>query len=162
MADIFLSYASADRPKARTLVNALGAEGWSLFWDRKIKGGEVFAVVIGKKLADSRCVVVLWSTTSIIQSSWVIEEASEGKKRGILIPTLIHSVKPPFGFRMIHAVDLTSWNGKRDSSSFVELVEAITSKIGPPVPRCGAPTNTGQSCQRRVKSVGQHCWQHQP
>ena len=34
MADIFVSYASDDRDRVQSLVEALEAEGWTVWWDR--------------------------------------------------------------------------------------------------------------------------------
>ena len=39
MSDIFLSYASDDRSRARSLAEALEAQGWSVWWDRIIPAG---------------------------------------------------------------------------------------------------------------------------
>ena len=35
MADIFISYASEDRPKAEPVANALEDQDWSVWWDPK-------------------------------------------------------------------------------------------------------------------------------
>ena len=34
--DIFISYASADRPRVKPLVDLLHGKGWSVWWDRTI------------------------------------------------------------------------------------------------------------------------------
>lgn len=70
--------------------------------------------VIGKGLTEARCVVVAWPENSIM-SSWVQEEADEGRERGILIPLLIDPVKPPMGFRSVQAANLVNWNGEIQS-----------------------------------------------
>lgn len=44
--------------------------------------------------------VVLWSARSI-ESEWVYEEATEGRRQGKLVPVLIDAVRPPAGFREI-------------------------------------------------------------
>jgi hypothetical protein len=46
MSDIFISYASPDRPRAQVLAEALKAQGWSVWWDRNIPAGTRFAQVI--------------------------------------------------------------------------------------------------------------------
>ena len=38
-ADIFLSYAHQDIERARGLAEAFAAQGWSVFWDRRIPAG---------------------------------------------------------------------------------------------------------------------------
>jgi hypothetical protein len=48
-------------------------------------------------------------------SSWVQEEADEGRERGILIPLLIDPVKPPMGFRSVQTANLVNWNGEIQS-----------------------------------------------
>ena len=55
-----------------------------------------------RELAAARCVIVLWSKDSCV-SLWVLEEATDGRERGALIPVLIEAVRPPLGFRSIQA-----------------------------------------------------------
>jgi hypothetical protein len=79
MSDIFISYASDDRPRAETFAHTLEGRGWSTFWDRTIPIGKTWRETIGRELNGARCVIVLWSKTSI-QSSWVQEEADDAKQ----------------------------------------------------------------------------------
>jgi len=64
MSDIFISYASEDRERARLLADALSQNGWSVWWDRTIPPGKEFDQVIEEALDAAKCVVVLWSKTS--------------------------------------------------------------------------------------------------
>jgi TIR domain len=50
MADIFISYASQDRDRAKALADALAAQGSSVWWDRVIPPGRVFDEVIEEAL----------------------------------------------------------------------------------------------------------------
>jgi len=87
MSDIFISYAREDRPPAEAIAKALGDHGWSVWWDRIIPAGTKFADVIQEEIAQARCVIALWSGVSV-KKDWVIEEASVGRDRGLLVPFL--------------------------------------------------------------------------
>ena len=115
MADIFISYANEDRATARDLAAALENSGWSVFWDRTIPAGQTWHSVISVAIEEARCILVLWSAASI-GSAWVVEEADDGRGRGILIPVLIEAVRPPMGFRQIQAANLTVWDGPNSGS----------------------------------------------
>ena len=91
MADIFLSYASSDRERARVLAEALGERGLKVWWDRTIPPGRVFDEVIQEALQTAKCIVVLWSAESV-KSNWVKTEAGEGLAQGKLVPALIEAV----------------------------------------------------------------------
>ena len=129
MNDIFLSYAREDEERAKKLAKALGAQGWTVFWDRTIQAGQTWRGTIDRSLQATRCVVVAWSKYSI-ESNWVCEEAEEGKERKILVPILFDDVKPPMGFRSIQAGSLVDWDGKVSSDAFRQLVFAIEYIIG--------------------------------
>jgi hypothetical protein len=78
MADIFISYATVDRPFARRLADALEACGWSVWWDhRSLRGGQHFDRVIEEAIRDAKVVVVVWSQASV-ESGWVRDEATLG------------------------------------------------------------------------------------
>ncbi len=137
MSDIFISYAREDLEHARRLAEALEAQGWSVWWDRTIPAGKSFTEVIEAAIAEARCVVVMWSKSSV-KSDWVREEAEEGKKRKILVPVLLDRVTPPMGFRSLQAEDLTNWDGSQSSRTLLKLVDDISLILGPPPIREGA------------------------
>ena len=65
MSDIFISYKREEQPIARKLANALESEGWSVWWDPKLRAGEHFDDVIEKALNEAKCVIVMWSKRSV-------------------------------------------------------------------------------------------------
>lgn len=149
MSDIFISYASTDRLKARELGKRLEQEGWSVWWDRKIPPGQSFAEVLEDALNAARCVVVLWSKTSR-SSDWVQNEAAEGKRRGILVPAFIEDTSPPFEFRRIQAANLVDWENSSPENELDQFLNAIRRVLGsegsPELPTAG---------ERRVKGTKQ-------
>lgn len=157
MADIFMSYAREDEARIKALVAALEAQGWSVFWDRRIPTGETWRGYIGSALESARCVIVAWSRHSI-DSQWVAEEADDGKARQILLPVLLDRIQPPRGFREIQAADLCGWEPGQDSENFAALVadlRRLLEKRSVPLGRDVAslepthPTNVSENPQRR-------------
>lgn len=132
MTDIFLSYTERDRDMARRVAEALGSAGWNVWWDRRIPAGETWRSVLEHALEDMRCMVVLWSANSI-ESEWVYEEATEGRRQGKLVPVMLESVRPPAGFREIQAADLTGWDGSPDFEGLRMLLSDLEHLLGKPV-----------------------------
>ena len=124
MSDIFISYAKGDRPKVEPLAKALEEHGWSVWWDRKIPPGKTFAQVIQEAINAAKCMIVIWSNESV-KSEWVIEEATIGNSRGILVPARVDSIDPPLGFGRIQAADLTDWNTGTSNLGFTALLDSI-------------------------------------
>ncbi len=127
MADIFVSYASEDRDRIKPLIDAITAEGISVWWDRRIGMGSDFEREIERELDAARCVVVVWSEKSV-DSDWVRNEAQEGYDRGILVPARIDDVKPPLAFRRAQTADLVEWPGS--VAEFEPFLDAIRSGLG--------------------------------
>jgi tetratricopeptide (TPR) repeat protein len=142
MASIFLSYAREDLGVARSLAGALERLGYSVWWDRHIKGATQFAAEIESALAKAEAVIVLWSQASI-GSPWVRDEASAARDSGRLVPASLDGAPPPMGFRQYQSVDLNGWKGRRSSKRFAALVEALDGVLAGRAPRETAqPTAT--------------------
>lgn len=132
MADIFLSYSEEDREAARRISELLESSGWSVWWDRRIPAGENWRSILDRALETMRCMVVLWSGHSV-QSEWVCEEASEGRRLNKLVPIFIEQVRPPAGFREIQAANLVGWDGSRSSPAVQELIRDLADRLGKPL-----------------------------
>ena len=108
-AEIFVSYSRVDRDKVAQLVKVVEAQGWAVWWDPEIIPGQQFDEQIDAKLESAKCVVVVWSQTSV-KSAWVRGEARDGLERGILVPLKIDQCKTPIDFRAVQTEDLSDWN----------------------------------------------------
>lgn len=125
MADIFLSYARADRDRVAQLAAALEDAGYTVWWDRHIKGGHDFSKDIEAELTAASAVVVAWSKQSV-DSHWVRDEAGAGRDAGKLVPLSIDGALPPMGFRQVHTIDCS----KSSDQYLPELDSALRSIVG--------------------------------
>lgn len=121
---VFVSYARADRDRAQAIVEALDARGMTVWWDGLIAGGETFSSRIEDALEAADVVVVLWSATSV-QSHWVRDEAARGRDRGCIVPVSVDGTGPPLGFRQIHYLDLSGWDGSSGAPELGQLFDAV-------------------------------------
>jgi TIR domain-containing protein len=138
VADVFLSYSSADRPRASTIAGLLARAGWSVWWDRSIEGGEEWGPRIENELAGARCVLVLWSRESI-HSDWVLREATAARARGVLLPVLLAPVAPPETMSDVQAIALMTWPGDERWYELQPLVARIAGLLGGVPPAVDEP-----------------------
>jgi len=124
MSDIFISYSRKDQAKAELLAEFLESHGYSVWWDRYIPPGKTFDEAISMALDNTKCVIVLWSNSSV-KSNWVKEEASVGMQRNILVPVLIDDVEIPIGFRRVQAAKLIDWEKRAKSFEFNQILDAV-------------------------------------
>ena len=149
MNDIFLSYAKEDKNFAKELAISLENKGFDVWWDIEILAGKPFDTVIEKAIDNSKCVIVLWSKSSV-DSEWVRVEAAEGKKRNILIPVRIENVEVPLAFRRRHYIDLMDWFSHESDSEFNKLINDINSVLNNNggTEMHNEPSGTGQKPKR--------------
>lgn len=129
MSDLFISYASEDRPWAKILAEALRQEKWDVWWDRTIPAGRRYHKVIEDALEEARCVLVVWSHNSV-ESDWVRAEAGSGMARDALVPVSIDDSEPPLVFQQLQTANLSDWSGDRDDPLYRKLVRDIGSLLG--------------------------------
>lgn len=145
---LFLSYARADRERARRLATALETCGFELWWDVLIEGGARFAHSIDDALRRADAVLVLWSRASV-GSDWVRDEAAVGRDRHRLVPLSLDGSEPPLGFRQYHAIDLGGWRGRASSPEITAVARAVAAllKQAPSLP---APVSAGGVSRRQL------------
>lgn len=130
MADIFLSYAHLDRPRARPIVEMLEDEGWTIWWDRGIEPGMKWLPELEKELANCRAVVVLWSKASS-GSVWVQKEAEAGLAKGSLVPIVLDKDTIPHRFSEHQATDCSNWKGGTHLTEIQTLLRRLAALVPP-------------------------------
>lgn len=136
MADVFLSYSSADRAKAVAIERALSSAGYEVFWDQETPAGVDWDAWIREKLAKAKVVVVLWSKTSIASPN-VRHEAMIARDGSQLIPVLVDALKPtdfPMGLYLVQALSLAGWNGDQNDPRLHRLLDEVAARMNRPVP----------------------------
>lgn len=130
MPDIFISYSSLDRDRVRPLADALAGRGYDVWWDTTgLSAGDSWRHEIEHQLRAARVVIVCWSREAN-RSRWVLQEAEEAVRAHRLLPVLIDSVEPPFGFRETQALDLQPWLTGRDRATLDRLLASVERAMG--------------------------------
>lgn len=127
--ELFISYAREDRDTAQQLAQALHAAGWSVWWDREIRGGTDFTEVIACNLANCRLALVLWSEAAV-RSAFVRDESARARDAGKLLPLRIEAVDPPLGFGQIQTLDLIDWDDDPQAPAFRAVADEIRHALG--------------------------------
>lgn len=130
-ADIFISYKAEDRPRVKPLVDALEADGFSVWWDAHIGGGVNWRRDIEEHLDAAKCVVVAWTKRSVgPDGEFVRDEAGRARRRGTYMPVLIDAVEPPLGFGEVQALSLKGWKGNRSDSRYLAVRQGVQNRVG--------------------------------
>ena len=131
MTDLFVSYKAEDRARVAPLVHALEADGYKVWWDAEIGGGEAWRDTICRELDAARLVLVVWSKRSVGPNGrFVHDEATRAQRRGAYLPLIIDKVEPPLGFGEIQSLDLQRWKGDRAHRKYQTLLAAIRARLG--------------------------------
>jgi adenylate cyclase len=124
MADVFISYARADKARVAPLVAAIEAKGWTVWWDPEITPGQEFDDQIEAEIDAAKAVLVVWTPVSVA-SRWVRGEAREAAERGILVPVRFEQARLPMDVRAIHTTDLDDWREDPSHSSAQDCLHAL-------------------------------------
>ena len=126
MSDVFISYKAEDRRRVQPLVQALQADGLSVWWDEHIGAGDAWRETIERQLDSARCVLVVWSKRSVApEGRFVRDEAARSQRRGVYVPVLIDAVDPPLGFGESQATSLKGWRGDRSDSRYQAVLATV-------------------------------------
>ncbi len=121
---VFVSYSRDDQKRALPIIQLLEQNGYAVWWDGMLEGGERFARTTDAALQRANAVVVLWSKTSI-GSHWVHDEATQGRDRRCLVPLSIDGSQPPLGFRQFQVIDAAALKIRADSAEMMGMLRAV-------------------------------------
>ena len=125
---IFVSYTRADIEPAKSLIALLEGNGFDVWWDDLLDGGDTYLPTTEAALESAACVVVLWSQRSV-NSNWVRDEAQSGRERGCLVPLSLDGTMAPLGFRQIQLIDISNWKGDLQAGEASKILAAVRNQI---------------------------------
>jgi serine/threonine-protein kinase len=126
MPDVFISYKAEDRRRVQPLVQALQADGYSVWWDQHIGAGDEWRQTIERQLDAAKCVIVAWSNHSVgPEGQFVRDEATRAQQRRVYVPVAIDDVRLPLGFGESHATSLRGWRGDPSDPRYQTVLSAV-------------------------------------
>ncbi|MEZ5995470.1 MAG: toll/interleukin-1 receptor domain-containing protein [Hyphomonadaceae bacterium] len=120
MADVFISYSRLDHARVQPIADRLGSLGYSIWWDRHLRAGQVFVDEIERQLDSARAVLTAWSANAR-NSTWVYAEAARGLDHNKLLQVRLDNARLPLPFDALQVSDMS---GSR--SEWGTLEDALT------------------------------------
>jgi TolB-like protein len=142
MSDVFISYKRENLAAVGRLVEALRAEGVSVWWDRDIAPNAPWEATIENALAAAKLVIVAWSPASVASDN-VKAEARWARGQSRLLQVFVEACEPPLFFGERQGVDLTDWSGAASDTAFRNLLQAVR----------GGPTSTPEAAPRDAPTI---------
>lgn len=127
--DVFLSYSSQDRKRAKQVRDCLITSGYLVVWDQDTPVGENWDSWIRSQLSAAAVVVVLWTKNSAASRN-VFHEATIAADK--LVPVILEHMEAsdfPMGFYSNQAASLVKWNGQSGHHNFRRIVDAINERL---------------------------------
>lgn len=153
MSDVFISYDHDDAPRVDHIVDGLKQENVAFWWDRHLKDGDIFPVVIQEKLDEMPHVLVAWSARST-KSRYVIGEALAAFDQGKLLQVVLDDARliPPFN--TVQATFLNNWSGDILDQRWRKLMARIRGEvIEETIPSGGGPVRAATPADLTSRQV---------
>ena len=144
MADVFISYAPADKPRVAPIAEALRARGFDVLWD--------YPTPDTNQALNALAVVAVWSQASAGAAS---QEANNGKDREALVPIFLDKVEAPVGYGHLKGEDLTGYPAPPADAAFERLVVALR-KFKTPAPGPATPQTAISSTGGNGAGIGRY------
>ena len=124
MTRVFVSYSNEDRDIVAPYIRGLESEGFVVWWDVSIPGGDDWSETIQRELKRSDCVVIFWSGHSV-NSPWVRIEALHAKQHNSMIPVRLDQVELPDEYRLLQTIDTSAGDTDATLARIVEAAKSI-------------------------------------
>lgn len=107
MADVFISYSQLDHERVKPIADRLTSLGYSVWWDRRLRPGQVCVDEIERELDGARAVLTAWSRNAR-NSTWVYAESGRALDEGKLLQLRLDDAQPPLPFDALELADMST------------------------------------------------------
>lgn len=131
MADVFISYSRLDHERVQPIADRLSSLGYSIWWDKHLRAGQVFVDEIERQLDDARAVLTAWSVNAR-NSTWVYAESARGLDSNKFLQLRLDDVRLPLPFEALQVADMGS--GRSEWGKLEDSLTRIVRDRRPPAP----------------------------
>lgn len=128
MSQAFISYHRSQSKLARLIAHRVAADGHSVWWDRSDRPGDQWSEAVATALANSACVIVIWSKQAVA-SSIIMGEATAGYGREALVSVMADKTPVPSPFDRAPVIDMHDWEGESADLAWIRLREPLRAKL---------------------------------
>ena len=137
-------------PHTENASRFLEQQGYSVWWDTSLVGGDAYHKVIVAEIKACKAAVVIWTPASV-QSDWVYSEATRAHRRKKLVPVKVADLDVddiPAPFDALHIID---YDSKADwTSAIAKHVGHSVDGIAPSAPAAPLPTAAKPEARKKA------------
>lgn len=137
MADVFISYSRLDHERVQPIVERLTSLGYSIWWDKHLRAGQVFVDEIERQLDAAKAVLTAWSVNAR-NSTWVYAESSRALDENKFLQLRLDAARLPLPFEALQVADMSS--GRSEWGTLEDALARIVREGRPPPPLDRLPT----------------------
>jgi len=130
---IFVSYSSKDKDKVMSVLERLHEQGYRLWWDKGLKGGDTWWRKILERLHAS-CLMLLFVTPNANESEWVADEVFEARKRSKKIFPVYLEPVPNLTLPITRYHFVEQWACASEDDFLGKIYDSLPTETGQPLP----------------------------
>lgn len=137
MADVFISYSRLDHERVQPIAERLTSLGYSIWWDKHLRAGQVFVDEIERQLESAKAVLTAWSVNAR-NSTWVYAESSRALDENKFLQLRLDGARLPLPFEALQIADMSG--GKSEWGTLEDSLARVVRESRPPPPLERLPT----------------------
>lgn len=131
LADVFISYSRLDHDRVQPIADRLTSLGYTIWWDKHLRAGQVFVEEIERQLDDAKAVLTAWSVNAC-NSTWVYAESSRGLDDDKFLQLRLDGARLPLPFEALQVADMSS--GVSEWGKLEDALARVVRERRPPPP----------------------------